>query len=231
MKKLLVFLLMLVLLITVSATGFASQYQNVTVWMLEGSKWSDPVDCLGLHAKAFTSRPEVGICNKEAWKNTITNHVTVSQWINYCFSGTRWDWQIRKPGTFAADSITFHIQSNDDVNVDFEGFADLAPLSHADAPPIPVWYTFADASIGKPPVDSWVRAADLNSADFSLAYDKIKNGYYLKLWNKIQIDPSTRACDYRDDGTITLTLTDVKYFIDKKTGDYNGALPSMNPVK
>lgn len=231
MKKLLAVITMLVLLVTLSTAVFATGLQNVSVWMLEGNRWSDPVDCLGLHAKAFTSAPYIGMCNKKVCTNTITNHCTVSQWISYAFTGTRWDWQIRKPGTFSANCISFVIQSNDDVNVAFDGFADLAPLVHTDAPAIPVWYNYGNFGGGKPPVDGWIRATDLNDADFTFSYDQIKNGFTAKLWNKIQIDPTTRADDYEDSGTITITLTDVKYFIDPETGLFNRALPSANPLK
>ncbi len=46
----------------------------------------------------------------------------------------------------------------------------------------------------------------------------------------IEVDETTRACDYEDSGTITLSLTDVKYFINPVTGMFNDALPNANPL-
>lgn len=240
MKKLVVVLLMLVLLLTLSAVSFAEPeqnlnlplYQTATVWMLQGDNWATPPSSsLGLHAKAFTSLPVSGRCCKEYWCDTITNHATITQWINYGYSGTRWDWQIRKPGVFATDSIYLHIQSNDDVEVDFDGFADLAPMIHKEAPAIPVWYCLTNKGIANPPADGWYSAAKLNDFKLKLPYNDVKNGVDYKIWNKIVVDPTTQACDYCDEGTITLKLTDVKYFINKCDGEYNGLLPWANPVK
>ncbi len=176
MKRLLTAVL-LVALLTISSAALAS-YGTPAVYLLdETGQWLSPpyMDPNGLHAKAFTSDGKEGICDKEVWSNTFTNHATVSQWINYSFGGTRWDWQIRKPGTFATDCIEFHIQSNDDVAVAFDGFEDLAPLLHPEAPAIPAFYAYADlpadgSATDDPPAEAdWLSAADLNTADFTLA--------------------------------------------------------------
>lgn len=233
MKRLLTAVLFVALL-TISSAALA--YTPVAVYLLQDDNtWLNPPSTdLGLHAKAFISVPQGGICDKETWTETFTNHATVSQWINYSFGGTRWDWQVRKPGTFAADCIEFAIQSNDDVAVEFDGFGDLNPLVHPDAPAIPAFYAYGDPPVESttdyPPADAaWLSAADLNNADFTLSYDDVKDGLTKKLWTKIVVDEATRACDYEDQGTITLTLTDVKYFINPTDGMFNEALPSDNP--
>lgn len=232
MRKLLLVLLGVVVLVTLSTVSFATPME-VTVYMQDGSGWVTPPQgepLPGLRAKAFTSNPQGGTCDKQVWETAFTNHVTVAQWIDYNFGGTRWDWQIRKPGTFAADCIEFSIQSNDDVNVSFCGFDNLAPLSHPDAAKINVWYNYGpqgSPATDTPPAAGWVAAPDLNGVSFTLPYDLIKNGFTKKLWNKIEILPTTRACDYENSGVITLTLTDIKYFINPETGDYNGAIPGQ----
>jgi hypothetical protein len=222
------------LAISTSALANGTQYTGVAVYLLDDQgQWLNPPDTdLGLHARAFISAGHGGICDKEVWTENFTNHATVSQWINYSFGGTRWDWQIRKPGTFAADCIEFHIQSNDDVAVAFSGFADLAPLVHTDQPAIPTSYGFGDPPLTgatDAPPSTWLAADALNGAGFNLAYDDIKGGLTKKLWTKIDVDETTRACDYEDQGTITLTLTDVKYFINPANGQFNESLPNVNP--
>lgn len=225
----------LVAVLALSTVTFAS-YTQVAVYMLGGTSTSPtwttpPVGSLGLYAKAFTSNPAQGSCNRAIWKENITNHVAVSQWIDYTFAGTRWDWLVRKPGTFAADCITFNIRSNDDVTVTFDGFSDLAPLLPTDnsATPIRVWYSWGLQGIDAPPIDSWLTPTELNEAGFQLDYETVSGGFTRRLWNKISIPENQRACEYQDSGTITLTLTDVKCFIDPETGLFNGALPRANP--
>ena len=73
----------------------------------------------------YTSGGADGACNKLEWTIDIVNHASIAQWINWAFSDTRWDWQVRKPGTYAADCISFVIQSNNDVTMSFAGFEPL----------------------------------------------------------------------------------------------------------
>lgn len=219
MKKLLILLLAVVMLITVSGLSLASYEFPAKVYMLQGNnQWGDPVSCLGLHARAFVSDPASGMCDKKWWIEDLYCGASVSQWISYCFSGTNWDWEIRKPGIFSADCILFSIQSNDDVLVTCSGFDNLAPLVHPNADPIRVWYSVSDLMAIGPP-QNWIAAPDLNGS-YWLGYDQVSKGIIARIWNKIEILPTTRACNYGNKGYITLTLTDVKPFIDPCTGDY-----------
>jgi len=213
---------------SLASAGAPPAYSPVDTYILVDGEWETPaVGELGTAARAFTSLPESGSCDKRDWVITFVNHVTVSQWISYKFSGTRWDWQIRKPGIFATDGIEMGIQSNDDVNIDFDGFANLVPLIHVGAAAdIAVFYAYTQDD-GVP--STWYTPDELNSFSGQLSYAQVKDGEAFVLWTKIVIPEDQRACDYEDSWIITLSLTDVKYFIDEETGEYNDLDPGFNP--
>ncbi|MDI6871732.1 MAG: hypothetical protein QME79_10340 [Bacillota bacterium] len=221
MKKAIFGAILLACLLSVSTVALAALPGQVTVYVPSENGWAalskeDPASL----ARAFTSIPALNrSCDKATWTETFTNHASVTQWLNYSFAGTRWDWQVRKPGIFAADCISFTIQSNDDVVVTFADFADLEPQVHEGAAPIPVAYSFGD-TVEDATANGWVPAAELNEKEITLPYEVVAGGVNYKLWNKIVVDQTTRACDYEDSGTITIALTDVKPFVDPADGEY-----------
>ena len=194
---------------------------EVSTWYWDGSQWvyqgtGDPQAL----ARAWTSGPEQGACNKENWTIDITVHASIAQWIEWLISGTRWDWRVRKPGIYAADCITACIKSNNDVMIDFEGFEDLLATGASVTPTIPIYYGFGD-NLDEVEANGWVAAADLNADDDLIPdSDDLHAGICWKLWNKIEVVESNSSCEYEDQATITLTLMNIKIWIDPDTGEF-----------
>ncbi len=175
-------------------------------------------------ARAWTSGGASGQCNRQNWVIDVTNHVSVAQWIEWSATGTRWDWRVRKPGTYAADCITFWMKSNNDVLIDYEGFANLAYLGEGGVnQSIATWYAYGSTGASSPPTQGWVAAADLNNDD-DLILDSVDlhAGQSIKLWNKIQVVDCNSSCEYEDQATVTLTLMNIKAWIDPGSGNFMG---------
>ncbi len=80
-------------------------------------------------ARCWRSGPtQGGSCNKENWTINFVHHASMAQWCEWTIGGTRWDWRILKPGTYAADCIEFTLKSNNDIKITFAGFDDLQYL-------------------------------------------------------------------------------------------------------
>src|SRR5690625_277550 len=71
------------------------------------------------NAQSFNSGGASSHCNRECSDFTIENHVSVAQWIDWEINGTRKDWRVLKPGTYASDSVTARVKSNNDVRISF----------------------------------------------------------------------------------------------------------------
>lgn len=166
-------------------------------------------------ARLWASGRAGGTCNKLAWDIPVTIHASIAQWLWFDVSGTRWDWRIMKPGTYAGDCITFQICSNGDVGVNYEGFADLySPTTPKGCKnTIDTWYGFGTPFDPGNPAN-WVRAGDLNGDDDIIR--QICPGHCLttKLWTKVQVDTCNSACEYEDTALITLTLLNQKCWVD-----------------
>jgi len=214
MKKLIIALLVVGLLPIV-----ASAADEQETWKWSGSAWvSQGVGDVQADARCWTSFPAAYYCNKKTHLIDVTIHASVAQWISWSISGTRWDWKVRKPGTYAADCITGFIQSNQDVFIDYEGFADLQTLGTSINPTIPICYGFGP-SLAQAEINGWVPAAALNNDDDMLLDSQdLHDGISWKLWNKIEVVNCNSACEYEDAATITLTLQVIKTWIDPATG-------------
>lgn len=174
---------------------------------------------LDANARAWSSDPENGECNYTKWPIDVTVHASVAQWVDWSISGTRYDWRVRKPGEYAANSLTAFIQSNSDVEVDFEGFEDLQ--YQGDVAPgaegkIETWYAYGE---GGPGGVKWIPAPAMNRAEVPDSGD-LHAGISWKLWNKIKVVECNSACEYQDDAIITLVLKNLKCWIDPGTGEF-----------
>lgn len=175
-------------------------------------------------ARCFVSFPEDGACNKD-FEIPFKIHASVAQWIEWTFSGTRWDWFVRKPGNYAADCLTFMIASNQEVTIDFHSFADL----HAEVPKpgqdewIEIFYCF-DPPGGVPPLKTdpiWIPADLMNDPAYWFYIEDspaLHEGVQFKFWNYIHVEPCNSACEYQNDAYVTLTLECQKDWIDTGTG-------------
>jgi len=181
-------------------------------WELINTAWvpmslTDPA----ANARAWSSGPLQGNCNKIAWVIPVTVHASVAQWVDWSISGTRYDWRVRKPGTYAANSLTAWIKSNGAIEIDFAGFGNLAGPGGE----IETWYAYGEAV--NPGGLSWVPGPALTSCTIPDSGD-IHAGLSWKLWNKINVVPCNSACEYNDDAIITLVVQNQKCWIDPETG-------------
>jgi len=221
--KTFIFLCLVIMLLPV----VASSQTEVEAWYWSGTAWvyQTPGNPENL-ARCWASYPEAGFCNKD-WDIPVKIHASIAQWLDWTMSGTRWDWRVRKPGKYGADCITATVKSNQNVLIDYHGFADL----HSDDPKsvnpdIPIWYHVSALGAALPPVGSnlWTRAADMNQeAEWDTLYDSIflHNGIQFKLWNMIEVVNCNSACEYQDHASISLKLLCQKPWIDRSTGYFN----------
>ena len=217
MKKLLVYFVVLAFLL-VPAMAMASNdgedlphgAKEQTHWEWNKDKgenggWDEYVaGSTAALARCWTSGGDFGYCNK---------------WCNWTISGTRWDWRILKPGTYAADCISVWLQSNNDVKITFAGFGDLAyQLDGAGMKQtIDTYYSWGPDLES----NSWIAAGDLND-EFALIPDSwdLHAGQSTKLWNKIFVENCNSSCEYESTGTITIALQNIKRWVDPRDGGW-----------
>ena len=229
MKKIALGLMTLALTVALSLSAMAGTPEHSIVplpanaveleaWELVGGSWV-PMGGPGLltaNARAWRSGVKSGICNKIYWDVPVKVHASVAQWVEFSLSGTRWDWRVRKPGTYATDCITASLKSNGDLELDFAGFGNLVGAGGV----IPIWYAY-DSTLPAPVDARWVPAVDLDAMD-ALIPDcvELHEGFSWKLWNKIEVADCDSACEYTDDAQITLVLKNQKDWIDPTSGDF-----------
>ncbi|MEA4884587.1 MAG: hypothetical protein VB144_13220 [Clostridia bacterium] len=196
---------------------------EVEHWEMVNGAWvSHPSGDVTSLARCWRSGPTQGSCNKENWVIDFTHHASMAQWSDWTIGGTRWDWRILKPGTYAADCIEFTLKSNNDVLIDYEGFADLQYLETGAGVKrtIDTYYSFGEDIVAAER-NGWVRAVDLNTDD-DLILDSaaLHGGMSTKLLNKIVVENCNSSCEYEDTATITLKLQNIKLWVDGVNGTW-----------
>ena len=254
MKRLLVlFAIMALLFVPAMALAHPAGHslpasaQEQEAWELDGSDWvtmyvfdasGNLVPSVEAKARAWTSGAILNqSCNKELWPVDVAVHASVAQWISWSITGTRWDWRVRKPGTYATDCISFTVASNNSVGVDYDGFANLVyegTVVQDTLGEIATYYAWGTTGQGTPPKAGWVSATELIGDDDDIPNSAVLHGgQTFKLWNKIVVEPCHSSCEYHDDATITLSLTNMKAWIDPTTGffkvDQKGNPPHPTP--
>jgi len=229
MKKLLACLVVLAFLLAPAMAMAEKTYDpgvalpdgatEVEHWELVNGEWvhHDPDDILSL-ARCWRSGGAQGACNREQWELGFTHHASMAQWLDWSVGGTRWDWRILKPGTYAADCIEFRIQSNNDVDVLFSGFGDLQYLGQGGVKQtIDTYYSYGE-SIAQADKLGWFRAARLNEGIFIGDSATLHSGITTKLFNKIVVENCNSSCEYENSGLITIRIKNLKHWVDPTTG-------------
>lgn len=103
----------------------------VTFEKTESGDW-----IISTNAESYNSLGTGGHCNRECWDVVIHNHVSVAQWIDWSLDGTRKDWRVLKPGTYASDSMKATIRSNNDVLIRFWAEDPVDQNPETKSPPI-----------------------------------------------------------------------------------------------
>jgi hypothetical protein len=237
MKKLLVcFAVLALLLVPAMAMAYNSGEElpddavEVSHWELIDGVWTE----LGIgnvlsKARCWRSASASENCNREVWEIPFTTHASMAQWLYYNLGGTRWDWRILKPGTYAADCIEATLKSNNDVVITFADFADLEYLESGGVDPtIAIWYSIGES--WEKANSQWITADDLNEAEFPINDSgRLHNGYVLKLWNKINVVNCNSSCEYENTGRIIITLQNMKLWVDPVTGGWDSAKNPTEP--
>lgn len=168
-------------------------------------------------ARAWNSGGGGGHCNKECHAADLTTAVSVAQWIEWSLSATRKDFRVLKPGTFAANSWTATVSSNDDVEVTFtHGNAEYVNPD-VDADPIAIRYGYSTGSgIDPNQVNEWV-AADDTPITITIPYADVSQagGAKYHIWQEIEVTEQTRSSDYEAEGTVTVCVTNLKPWLDE----------------
>lgn len=235
MKKLLVCFAVLALLLVPAMANAALPGEPQPVSAVEVEHWELAADGVtwdhkepgnGL-ARCWRSGGDQGECNKTSWVINITHHAAMAQWSEWSIDGTRWDWRILKPGTYAADCIEFKLQSNNSVLIDYEDFADLLRTTEGGVKQtIDTYYSFGE-SIGQAQTNGWVRATDLNKHDDIIPDSAVLHvGMVTKLFNKIVVENCNSSGEYEDTAVITLTLLNQQPWVDPEGGWGDQSLPT-----
>lgn len=128
---------------------------------------------------------------------------SAAQWVLFQFSGTKWDWRIRKPGTYASKVLVGSIQSNGEVSVHFEGFGEL--YSSGSTPgSLEGYYAISPPNSG---IDQlrWMRPGELNA--FEIRIDQTNPALSAwALWQRIIVEDFATANEFKDDATISIKL-------------------------
>ncbi len=173
-------------------------------------------------ARCWRSSPKQGNCNRAKWEFDFTHHASMAQWCDWSIGGSRWDWRILKPGTYAADCIEFTLKSNNDVKITFAGFGDLQyqQVGAGVKQTIDTYYSWGE-SVQEADRNGWTPASALNDVELLARDDKdLHEGLSAKLMNKIVVVECNSSCEYENKGTITIALQNIKRWVDPTTGGW-----------
>jgi hypothetical protein len=189
-------------------------------WVFQSSPANPNPMAMG---RLYAQDAKKGACNKD-FVIDVKITAEVAQWIDWTLSGSHWKWFVRKPGNYGGDCITGWLASNQNVEIDYEGFEPLQYIMQNDKPSvvdtIPIWYAAGDF-VTPPPKGhpAWRYCRDMNTeSDTLLDSQALHDGIQWKLWNYIHVVKCNSACKYEDDATITLRLLCQKPWIDRSTG-------------
>jgi len=134
-------------------------------------------------------------------------------WASFNLSGTQWEWDIRRPGDYAAQSIVGSITGNVDILINFSGFEDL----NSSNPNTEIVETYYAASVGNPRVEEvdWASAPDFNGRTLLIQQDPNSPiPVAWGLWNRVCVKTVNTATDYSDDAVITFVMQNTSPWVD-----------------
>lgn len=171
-------------------------------------------------ARAWNSGISSHHCNRACHGIDLTFHVSVAQWIDYEFVGTRKDWRVLKPGTYASNSWSASIKSNNDVEIVV--WAENPSYLNPDAESPPIKTRFGTSTNGSDPnsVLDWADAFDpgtgeANKQTIRLPFDMVKNGVKYHIWQEITVTDEHRSSEYEGKGYVEICITNQKMWVDE----------------
>lgn len=194
---------------------------KTTVWLLEDDTYT-----VTERAQAFNSGGANGHCNRECWDFTIENHVSVAQWLDWSIDGTRKDWRVLKPGTYASNSVTARVASNNDVEVKFYAADPSYQNAEAESPDIAKWfgYSVGSQSSDIASVVEWVRGSNYNEDEplvIRLSFNQVSGeGAAFRIFEQIEVTNEHRSSEYFGEGFINICITNLKHWVDGQEGTF-----------
>lgn len=135
------------------------------------------------------------------------------KWARFHLSATQWEWNIRRAGDYAAQSIAGTITGNVDIVISFSGFEDL----HCSNPHTPTVETYYGASIGNRRVEEvdWASASDFNTRTLLVRqHPNSQEPVGWGLWNRVRVRTDHSATEYSDDVVITFAMQNMSPWTD-----------------
>lgn len=132
-------------------------------------------------------------------------------WVRFSFSGTCWNWRIRKPGNYTGKILTGSIQSNLCVLIDFRNFDRLRRTGGSDER-LDTYYALSapDASIANL---SWMSPSELNAHDLDFPQPPTQPAWWA-LWQEIGVSAQNTSADYRNNAVIGIKLHNQSVWVD-----------------
>lgn len=133
------------------------------------------------------------------------------QWIRFHFSGTCWNWFIRKPGTYSGQVLVGSIQSNGKVLVEFKRFNNLE-CTDGSGGHLQTFYAVSSPSCNIGDL-SWKNPDQFNAYCIHFNKPPLVPALWA-LWQKLLVGNSTHSAEFKDDGTICIQLLNNDIWID-----------------
>jgi hypothetical protein len=144
---------------------------------------------------------------------TVRAPAAQEPWVTFHVSATQWEWNIRRPGEYAAQSVVGSIIGNVDILISFSGFEDLKS-SNAHTGIVEAYYA---ASVGIQTVEEvdWATASDFNKRTLLIKQDPDSPiPVAWGLWNRVYVKTVNSATEYSDDAVITFVMQNTSPWID-----------------
>ena len=152
----------------------------------------------------------------------IMVHASMAQWARVVLSWTRMDWQILKPGDYAAPTTCLLFKSNGDLIWNFE---EVGSLQNVEGDLIPTYYAIMPIGV-RPTAGDWIPAPALNDPANWVFLEEVQNHSFIcrEVWVRLVPFVCDSACEYQDDWILTVTLAEQKPWVD------NGDVPPPPPI-
>lgn len=146
-------------------------------------------------------------------QESLLSPSTEEPWVSLHLSSTQSEWNIRRPGDYATQSIFGSIMGNVDILIIFSGFEDL----NSSNPNTEIVETYYAVSVGNQSVEevNWASASDFNSHTLLIEQDpNSPTTVDWGLWNRVCVKTVNTATDYSDDAVITFVMQNTSPWVD-----------------
>jgi hypothetical protein len=150
--------------------------------------------------------------NQQA-QSPLLSTTAAAPWAIFDLSGTQWEWNVRRPGDYAAQSVVGSITANVDILINFSGFEDL----NSSNPHTGIVETYYAASLGNQRVEDvdWASASDFNGRTLLITQDPDSPiPVAWGLWNRVCIKTLNSATEYSDEAVITFQMQNTNPWVD-----------------